>query len=151
MQTTFGPTIRREPSERRNESAQIRRRGTVTAETGGRVSTRLPEHIQLAKIRRRGCSKMIPGSEKHATAPGVGVEQDNSNNRRVRRLMWMRCKTDTYTCRWIRGANSSASSGLGEFACGVFRTQNRFTVASHGRASHRHASRGRVSHRRGTS
>jgi hypothetical protein len=26
---------------------------------------------------------------------------------------------------------------------------NRFTVASHGRASHRHTSRGRVSHRRG--
>jgi hypothetical protein len=24
---------------------------------------------------------------------------------------------------WIRGANSSASSGLGEFACGVLRTQ----------------------------
>jgi hypothetical protein len=23
---------------------------------------------------------MIPGSEKHATAPGVGVEQDDSNN-----------------------------------------------------------------------
>lgn len=59
---------------------KIGRRGTVTAETGGRVSTRPPEHIQLAKIRRRGCSKMIPGSEKHATAPGVGVEPDDSNN-----------------------------------------------------------------------
>jgi hypothetical protein len=79
MQTTFGPTIRRQPSKRWNESVQIGRRGGVTAETGGRVSTRLPEHIQLAKI-RRGCSKKIPGSEKHTTAPGVGVEQDDSNN-----------------------------------------------------------------------
>jgi hypothetical protein len=79
MQTTFGPTIRQKPSKRRDESVEIGTRGTVTAETGGRVSTRLPEHIQLAKI-RRGCSKKIPGSEKHATAPGVGVEQDDSNN-----------------------------------------------------------------------
>jgi hypothetical protein len=52
---------------------------------------------------------------------------------------------------WIGGANSSASSGLGEFACGVRSTShtNRFTVASHGCASHRHASRGYASHRRG--
>jgi hypothetical protein len=74
MQTIFGPIIRQKPLKRRNESVEIGTRGTVTAETGGRVSTRLPEDIQLAKIRRRGYSKMIPGSEKHATAPGVGVE-----------------------------------------------------------------------------
>jgi hypothetical protein len=40
------------------------------------------------------------------------------------------------------GAISSASSGLGEFACGVLRTQIVFTVASHGRASHRHVPQG---------
>ena len=29
----------------------------------------------------------------------------------------------SWPSEWIRGANSSASSGLGEFACGVLRTQ----------------------------